>query len=131
MKKNITLIILTSLILTACSGGNPPPEFHAAQVQVAIPDGQPSGADMTVDQVVKSYADEGSAKWSKLSDTEWMITIDFLDKVTQKSDKMQFVFDKQDNGSVLLRRIVMNGEDASQSDILTFVARIKLSQQQQ
>ena len=86
---------------------------------------------MTVDQVVKSYADEGSAKWSKLSDTEWMITIDFLDKVTQKSDKMQFVFDKQDNGSVLLRRIVMNGEDASQSDILTFVARIKLSQQQQ
>jgi len=127
MKKNIALSILTACILTACSGSNPSAEFHAAQVQVNSTSGtdvlEPSRSGLTVDQLVKSYADQGAAKWSKLSDTQWMLTVDLVDKVTQKADKIQFVLDQPAalKGDALLTRLVINGADANQSEILTFV----------
>jgi len=110
----------------------PPAGFDKAKLFFAFGDkGDPAPSEMAVEEVTKPFIDKGVAKWSKLSETEWMLDINSEDKVTNKKSNMRLVFDKQArlNGDVLLKRLVANGEDASQQQIVNFLTMVKESKQ--
>jgi hypothetical protein len=122
--KNTVLSLLTVCILAACSA-SPAPEFMKAELKVALPDIGVVPAEMTVEKMVGSFSIPG--KWSKLSATEWMLTMESEDKVTKKQSKMQWVYETQPqlNGAVLVKRLVVDGEDAGWKDIVKILAAMK------
>lgn len=131
MRKNITLCLIIAVILTGCSRADPPPDFQKGNVQVVIPQGAATPTlkryDFTVEQITKPLIEKG-AKWTKLSETEWMVTFNSEDKVTDKKSKLQLVFEKHTDlkGDVLLQRLVGDGEDLSQEQIYQFVTSLKI-----
>jgi hypothetical protein len=128
MKKNIILSLITAAIFTACSGGGSPPDFQKAKLQAFIPQGAAASTlghfDLTVEQMAKTFLDRAPGKWSKLSDTEYMLTLDSEDRVTKARSRMQLVFDKRPElkGDVLMSRVVIDGQDSSQEEIFQFMA---------
>jgi hypothetical protein len=130
MKKNIILCLIIAVILTGCSRGEPSPDFQKGNVQVVIPQGAATPTlkrfDFTVEQLTKPMIEKG-AKWTKLSETEWMVTFVSEDKVTNKTSKAQLVFEKNPElkGDVLLKRVVGNGEDVTQDEIIAIVMLLR------
>ncbi|MEI6872641.1 MAG: hypothetical protein WCL08_10200 [Verrucomicrobiota bacterium] len=126
MKKNIILCLIIAAIFTGYSRGGPPADFQKGNVQVIVPQGAASPIlqryDFTVEQITKPFIEKG-AKWTKLSETEWMVTLDSEDKVTNKKSKVQLVFEKHPElkGDVVLKRLLSSGEDCSQEEIYQFV----------
>jgi hypothetical protein len=133
MKKNITLCLTIAALFTGYSRGGPPPDFQKGNVQVVVPQGAATPTlhryDFTVEQITKGYIENGS-KWSELSETEWMVTLDSEDKVTNKKSRVRFVFEKHPElkGDVLLKRVVLDGEDLSQEQIYQLSLRIQAPQ---
>jgi len=123
--KNTVVSLLAVCILSACSGGSPSPEFMKAELKMDYPKVGVIPAEITVEKMVSSFTIPG--KWSKLSDNEWMLTMDSEDKVTKKQSKMQWVYEPRPelNGAVLVKRLVINGEDASANDIVKILASMK------
>lgn len=149
MKSNIVIGLVATLVLFGCgdkqsspsadsakSGAAkstaPPAGFEKSQLQFAFGDnGDPGRAEMTVEDVVKPFIDKGVGKWSKLSETEWMLDVNTEDKVTNKKANMRLVFDKQAQlkGDVLFKRLVADGQDASQLQIANFLTMVKQNKQ--
>ena len=86
---------------------------------------------MTVEEMVKPFIDKGVGTWSKLSETEFMLDLSTEDNVTNKKTNMKLVFDKQArlNGDVLFKRLVAEGQDATELQIVNFVTAMKQNKQ--
>ena len=147
MKQNIIISLFAALALCGCgdkqsstsspskaaaSKQTPPPaEFQKAQLQVAFGDVAPQRVEMTVEEMVKPFIDKGVGTWSKLSETEFMLDLSTEDNVTNKKTNMKLVFDKQArlNGDVLFKRLVAEGQDATELQIVNFVTAMKQNKQ--
>lgn len=119
----------TLMILAGCGKSNglltrndtPPADFFSAQLQgpvIAITPDNPFGSvsvarvGLTVADATKGYKDDGGT-WSKLSDNQWMLSLEQIDKVMQRTNSARLVFERlpQANGDVQFKRLVMNGEE--------------------
>jgi len=151
MKTKLILTII-SLLLSACSGGSkssgyvpPPDELKDARIHIDLEGFNQDGANALMGMFDKPLFENGSGNWSKLSETDWLLTVDSVDKVTEKKNQLKLVFTKlpsttemvyedgdlskkptpREKKEVKLSRWVVNGQDLDQTALATQFAEVK------
>jgi len=115
MIKNILMLIYMFVVfvgLIGCGQTSPPKEFLDSKVGVVYS----NGVMNIVDQVkLRDVIGEITkpANWEKVDNNQWMYRIKSEDPITKKKDEsvLLFVRPQERNDSVLLSRVVLNGED--------------------
>jgi len=72
------------------------------------------GLHLTVEEVVSPLIEKVEGRWTKLSGTEWILTFNETDKVTNAKTETKLVFERpaDKGGDVVFTQLVVNGQDA-------------------
>lgn len=131
LAKSLILAILAVKASAATDG--PPPDLAKMGIETESPgaDSLKWPTDITVEQFDAAFSNVGESggrkRWSKISNDQWMLEVESVDKVLnmRTSYRFVFVFDPSRSSRALFARMVIDSVDANKADRYQFIDQVK------
>lgn len=130
MNKLAKFLILAILAVKASAAiDGPPPNLAKMEIETECPgaDTRKLPTDITVEQFDAAFSNVGEGggrkRWARISDDQWMLEVESVDKVLnmRTSYRFVFVFDPSRSGRALFARMAIDSVEANKTDRYIFV----------